>query len=974
MLACSGMRVSDNVDLTSSSITGNNTIPMYSTILTQSAVLPDRNVFTQEHPWCMQYLCLSTSSMMFRAGDVFYGCQGQYPALSELTFMSNRTTNNSNKALSVTAIPAYGYYGQIQCPNASVVCGGGSTLSGLDVAAFPKLLSIEPMSASVAGGARLTVRLSVGSSISASVTCKGLLIGGQPTNASTWEQGTSVLQLSTVTRTFAVNTLPLSSVEYGGANSDGSGVVDVSLLCRVPGALECGTQYDGYCAVATWRQAFELFTPLEVSGSSFESVIDEYVRDTTSSLAAAPALSIISHEESNGDVTRRGYFSMPKVAALKTSSVVVNVQLRLVPRIRMRYALTGKRVALGPEGLAVTVLNQTDLLLSMKVSGSQYLATVANVNIPLTNVLTEGVRVTGSSDLPIQFVFTATTMTAAITSSRSIATYTGPISAIFGTTPASAVAVLRLSVILDILQCGFGGDDGGTNLIGMRVGPSNGASLRGAVVGNLLIIVAVLAFIGILMMVFLAYGRITHNAPSAAMLEDLLDIFHFPGIGVLPVTALCQPTLTAVVQLIAVEPVDGDYAFGVLGGLALLLLLMVPYTVVITTQFCLTLVNGAGKEEDKQHTDAAPPVSMMRRIINVLFLERASWQPVDPARRDHVAWKKRFAPVFIDCSVWWYPLADLWSGAAVGVVGGLTLGNKSVCFFQLGVVSCTYAFIALLQLVFAPPLVLASRCYVVLLQVLGLISCGAVLAAGLTNDNDENTLSVVVASYSMLTIAIVSTAKSLVDVVFMLLAIPRRIRRAAAVGALHAPAPLLELRTIDDYHNTKYSMNVEEEPEWSIMRSFRPPPPPPPPPPRRHSTNENNSKATIVAPHHHAAALAALILDDDDDDPFSTATVVLPNAKVDNEMLKEGLSRVASKSKFRLGGENKHRSFHRTPSFAPPQVMSASGGRRKMLNFGTAGVAASDATITAHSTINVAPQVPPQSRRIDFVDVDDDML
>ncbi|CUG92632.1 Hypothetical protein, putative, partial [Bodo saltans] len=284
---CTASRVNDEVDAMYSNITGANTIPMNSTILTQSRVLADRNI-SYHQPRCMQYLCLNASSMMFRAGNAFYGCQGQYPALSELTFMLNHATNSTNSALSVSAIPAYGYYGQIQCPNASVVCANGSTFAGLGVTGFPKLLAVSPSRASVAGNVTLNVTYDVGSTVVDNVTCKGVLIGGQQTDVSTWVPGdfrrrsAGVFGLS-----FVVNTLPLSSTAHGGANSDGSGVVDVSLLCMVPGVVECGTQYGGYCAVNTLRQAFML-EPLPVASPPPVVAVTASIVSTLSSTAPHP--------------------------------------------------------------------------------------------------------------------------------------------------------------------------------------------------------------------------------------------------------------------------------------------------------------------------------------------------------------------------------------------------------------------------------------------------------------------------------------------------------------------------------------------------------------------------------------------------------------------------------------------------------------------------------------------------------------
>jgi hypothetical protein len=258
---CTRARVDNSVGVGFSNITGSNTMAVYSTILNQSQFLPNRNIFVVE-PKCMQFLCLNTSHMMFRAGDAFYDCQGEYPALSELTFQPVFTTSESNRAFSISAIPAYDYYGQIQCPNISDACAGGPTLVNLDGAAFPRLVSIEPMNASIAGNVSLTVTWSVGILANAAVTCKGILIGGQQTNASTYEQGGSLVVLSQYLQSFTIRTVPtLSGGQYGGVNDDGSGTVDVSLLCKVQGVIECGPQYDGYCSVFTWRRAFE-YLPL----------------------------------------------------------------------------------------------------------------------------------------------------------------------------------------------------------------------------------------------------------------------------------------------------------------------------------------------------------------------------------------------------------------------------------------------------------------------------------------------------------------------------------------------------------------------------------------------------------------------------------------------------------------------------------------------------------------------------------------
>jgi hypothetical protein len=529
------------------------------------------------------------------------------------------------------------------------------------------------------------------------------------------------------------------------------------------------------------------------SGDVFSSVFQTLL---VSSIGNFTVLKVI--ERQVGSVrTENAFLLAPKIKALLSDSGGMSLTLRLVPELRARYELIGQRIAvLGAGELDVRVLNQTDISIFMKASGSQYLTSTSTVVIPLRSLLDGTVNIVGSQTMVIQVILTATTVTA-LETTKSVAAISGPLSVI-ASTPASAMAVTRLSILFDILQCGLGGDDddSANNLLRIYVGPASGSSLRGAGVGNLAIVAALAVLFGLMFVAVILHGHCVHSAPPAAMLQDLLDIFHFPGILMLPIAAVAQPTLTATVQLIALTPVDGDVLFGVLGAAVLVLPLMMPYTIVIKTQFCLTLAEAGEHPKEILRADSmiitsvaaaaeVQPPSMPRRALHVLFGERKTWQPLDPTRVDQVAWKKRFAPVFIDCSTWWYPLADMWMSAFVGVAGGLTLGNQSICFFQLAVVTLSYAFIATLQMIVAPPLVFASRCYVMALQVLGLISCGAVLAAAVTDENNANSLSVSIASMCMLIVAVITTVKVCLDIVFILLAIPGRLRRAAGVGALH---------------------------------------------------------------------------------------------------------------------------------------------------------------------------------------------
>ncbi|CUF88879.1 membrane-associated protein, putative, partial [Bodo saltans] len=95
-----------------------------------------------------------------------------------------------------------------------------------------------------------------------------------------------------------------------------------------------------------------------------------------------------------------------------------------------------------------------------------------------------------------------------------------------------------------------------------------------------------------------------------------------------------------------------------------------------------------------------------------------------------------------------------------------------------------YLLSLLLQVFLVQPLVLASKVYAVVIQVLGVVSCGAVTVA-LIQDEEKETLSVTVATYTMLMIALLSTVKSFTDLVGLAIAFPVAMKKAhARVSAL----------------------------------------------------------------------------------------------------------------------------------------------------------------------------------------------
>ncbi|CUG35280.1 serine-threonine protein kinase, putative [Bodo saltans] len=469
--------------------------------------------------------------------------------------------------------------------------------------------------------------------------------------------------------------------------------------------------------------------------------------------------------------------SAAKSAALKQQGQL-SVSLVLRKHVYLQRPLAGKRIMLGTNGLSAiaSAMSPSVIDIQLVTSGSQYLDLVTTMQLPLSNLDGVCILSSGAAAVQIDFVLTPTIVTA-LSVMQSVSSIVGPASAA-SASPASAIAVTRLAILQALLSCNVVATaDGGNSLIGLSLGPVAGGYMRGAVVGNIFIVVCFVAATGLLLLGFMLYGRMAHGHPFHRTVGALQATFHVPGVLMLPIAAVCQPTLTASVQLIAMQPVAGDRLFGILGVVAVLLL-MLPFTVAVLCTFCLELSTGSA-EEQQMSTVPLKDHATWGKVLYlkaILFQRRARWVPrsQDAAA---VRWKQQFGPIFADSATWWFPLVDMWISAAVGVVGGVTLNQTSVCRGQLLFVGLVYLASFMLQLFLVQPIRFIVRIYCASVQLLGVISCIAV-AAALYQGVEAETTSVLVASYSMLLIAAISTLKSFTDCVALGIAFPSTVRKA----------------------------------------------------------------------------------------------------------------------------------------------------------------------------------------------------
>jgi hypothetical protein len=489
-------------------------------------------------------------------------------------------------------------------------------------------------------------------------------------------------------------------------------------------------------------------------------------------------------------------FTMPKVSALAQRSGI-RVQIRLIEGLFWQRMTIGTQIASGTLSSTLWVTSATNAEIRISAGENQYLGTKSVIEIPLGSL--DGVCISGLRTLRVEFFLLPTTV-AAMDASSSIASIVGPASVVLAN-PASAVAVTRLAILQSLISCQVDvEEDDGSSLLGWTIGPSAGGYMRGAAVGNCLIVVAFTVAMCLVVAMYAAAGIMKGGGSFVVLCRRLCCVFHFPGAVMLPVAAVCQPTLTACVKLIVLEPVRGDRVLGICGAVIVVVVLMLPFTLTIVQQFCLKLVKQTHTSdahatptglpasdrvssivEDERHATGVSRCTGVARHLRMVLLEpRWRWVAADASNEHSVMWKKKFLPIFVDSGAWWYPLVDMWAAALVGAVGGLAVNQKEVCRGQLGFITLVYLICSVLQLFVVKTLVPVSKAFAAGVQVLGVVSCIAVIALMVEASNDA-TMSLNVAQNSMLLIAALCTVKSLMDACALALAIPRALRKAFGI-------------------------------------------------------------------------------------------------------------------------------------------------------------------------------------------------
>jgi len=265
--------------------------------------------------------------------------------------------------------------------------------------------------------------------------------------------------------------------------------------------------------------------------------------------------------------------------------------------------------------------------------------------------------------------------------------------------PAVAAQVVRLGFMRDAALCS-GNPDGFAELsigqgsfIPFVVGSSSGLYMRGAVIGNLLILCGAVL---VVFLVALVLGRSLRDDGGAFPFRLALQRVHCPSIFHAGVLVLMSGIVNNSVSL-AFLPTDGAKADNVLLcllGCILSLVYCIWVTVILLHRFpCRLEVVSDARGKKRRGKLGETTIGAWFFYLNEPTVR---WAPRTP---EFLGWKRHNSMFFNDCRFAWFSLMELWSTFAFAALNGVNSTSTSFCTSQLGlilafsVVQCSVGFI-----------------------------------------------------------------------------------------------------------------------------------------------------------------------------------------------------------------------------------------------------------------------------------------
>jgi hypothetical protein len=370
-------------------------------------------------------------------------------------------------------------------------------------------------------------------------------------------------------------------------------------------------------------------------------------------------------------------------------------------------------------------------------------------------------------ELPIRmFIQLSEAQTASQTTSAVVST----LSAV-SLNPTAAVQLARVSALSEISACVVAAGDtpldfASGSFTSMTIGSSRGKYLRGAVVGNTLVIIGgsviLLAVVVVWIIFETAKSAALHRPPGlVSLLGKACEVGRIPSVYFPVFMVFAAPILTFSVSLLSLVAASsapgGDTAnFGIgLTGL----LISVSYSSALT--FLLLRCFSCVLEEQKLVSSRRSGIGAPARWLIWLCRPDRKWVSTAPELNP---WRRRHRLVFDDYNRSWYALTDLWSTVLVGIIGGVDVSSTTVCAAQVGVLLLLYVVVFLLGVFLDPAMNRSLRFYINVSNFAGVLS-SSMLVAAIRTDNPQL---LDASNYLLMFMSFVALVKLIVDVLYVL--------------------------------------------------------------------------------------------------------------------------------------------------------------------------------------------------------------
>jgi len=302
--------------------------------------------------------------------------------------------------------------------------------------------------------------------------------------------------------------------------------------------------------------------------------------------------------------------------------------------------------------------------------------------------------------------------------------------------PAIAAQVVRLGFMRDAASCS-GSPDGFAPLsiaqgsfVPLSVGSTSGLYMRGAVIGNLLILGGAVIVVTVIATVL---GCWVMNDGTEGRFRAALQRLRCPSVFYSGVLVLMSGVVTNCTSL-AFLPNDGATAGNVLVvllGYGLSLGYCVWVTVTLINRFpCRLQLISAAHMKRRNGTFGETTVGAWFMYFNEPTVR---WVPRTPA---FAGWKRHNSMYFNDSRFAWYSLLELWSTFVLAVLNGVNVPATSFCVFQLSVILAVSVVQCAVGVIMRPATTrLAGACQNAL-NVLSAFTASLVIA-GLWTQNDD---------------------------------------------------------------------------------------------------------------------------------------------------------------------------------------------------------------------------------------------